>query len=322
MLKISVGLYFTFSIIFGQSYQAETFTRNTKIVFADSLLAVEVVTADDDYTRLVSAYERSAGMKTAKPVSSEDYRTHLAKNVKKWDKKEVKIFSSFIKKAAADLQEYSLNLPEEIILIKTTSQEFGGVNTAYTRQNAIMFTDKILSSKKLYNTFLHEIFHVFSRHNPEIRNKLYAIIGFRQSNEIQLPKEWYERRITNPDAPALNTIIDLKIGNEIKTLTPLIYASNTLYDTAKAGGIFQSMLFRLMLVEEKNGLWQVVFSEGNPVLYKPSELEDYWNKIGKNTNYIIHPEEIMASNFELLITEKKDLANPEIIEKFKQVLTK
>lgn len=322
MLKVLTVVLLTISIIFGQAYHSEKLTQTSRIVFADSLLAVKIVTTEDEYSSVLSDYERSAGMKTNRLVSYKEYMAHLSVNVLEWNNEEIEIFSSFAEKAGLALKSLNLNLPKEIILIKTTSEEFGGVNTAYTRQNAIMFTNKILSSPQLYNTFLHEIFHIYSRYNPKIRSNLYSILSFHQVNTIELPKEWNERRITNPDAPALNTIIELNVEGVEKTLTPLIFASNPVYDTTKAGGIFQSLSFKLMLVEEHDGKWQPVFIENDLVLYDPVELDDYFNKIGRNTNYIIHPEEIMASNFELLITAKTDLPNPEIIIKFKEVLAK
>lgn len=320
MKKVLLLVFAVLSISCAQKGERVSLTPKTVVVFADSALAASVVTSEDDYTRLISAYEKSAGMKTDKPVSYKDYMTHLAKNVRKWKKGEIEKFTGICEKAGLALNGLNLNLPQEIILIKTTSQEFGGVTVAYTRQNAVMFTEPILSSPKLYNIFLHEIFHIYTTLNPEIKEKLYAIIGFRQVNEIRMPEELNERRITNPDAPALNTIIDLEIEGEVKTLTPLLYAKNPVYDTTKPGGIFQSMSFQMMAVEEKDGKWQPVFMDGNPVLYDPHDLKEYFNKVGRNTSYIIHPEEIMASNFDLLVTGAKDLPNPEIIDAFREVL--
>ena len=34
-----------------------------------------------------------------------------------------------------------------------------------------------------------------------------------------------------------------------------------------------------------------------PVLLDPEDLPDYHRRIGRNTNYIIHPDEILADNF-------------------------
>ena len=59
-----------------------------------------------------------------------------------------------------------------------------------------------------------------------------------------------------------------------------------------------------------------------PTLLKPDEVEGFFDQIGRNTSYILHPEETLANNFVFLITEKKDLKNPEIPKKIKLVFEK
>jgi hypothetical protein len=328
-MKTLTILFVLFTTIFCQPQQENNLqqvplTQSTKIVFADSILAAKIVSTEDDFTKVLSAYDRSASMQSDKPVSHEVYMQHLAKNVLNWPDGEIKRFMAFIKNISPRLKELNLNLPQEIALIKTTSLESGGAGPAYTRQNAIMFTAKILSSSDsvLSNVLIHEIAHVYSRHNSDIQSKLYKIFGFRQSNDIVLPKEWADRRLSNPDAPALNTIIDVQHKGNSLALTPLLYARVPVYDTSKGGGIFQSFAFQMMQVEKKEGLWQPVFFDGNPVLYQasPKELPDFWRQIGENTNYIIHPEEIMASNFVHLVNKTSGLPNPEIIEKIEAVI--
>ena len=44
-------------------------------------------------------------------------------------------------------------------------------------------------------------------------------------------------------------------------------------------------------------------------------------QIGGNTNYIIHPDEILADNFVHLALEAEKLATPRIIEEMKKTLT-
>lgn len=297
-------------------------TDDTYIVFADSSKSAEIVTQADDYSEMLSTYDRSAGMLTDKPVTKEQYNAHLAKNVRGWDSVQVARFTQIVNDLPVKLNTLKLDLPQEIFLIKTTSQEVGGVSVAYTRQNAIMFTPQTLNEKddRLEDILIHEIFHVYSRHNLDKRNALYNIIGFSQSNDIKLPTEWDERRITNPDAPTMNTIIELESDDSLITVTPLTFAQNPIYDTSKPGGIFQSFSFQLMEVKKENNKWLPRILGGNPVLHSPRDLQDFWKKIGRNTNYIIHPEEIMASNFVHLIKDKKDLPNPEIIEKMRKVL--
>jgi len=305
-----------------KSLQTCKLTDSCTLVFLDSLSAAKFVTSEDDYTKRLSPWDRSAGMNTDSIVSQSEYLEHTAKNVIPWTNNEIKRFTSFAQNAGVPISDLRLNLPQKILLIKTTSNEFGGVVTAYTRQNAIMFAQGELErpDSSLYDTFIHEIFHVYSRHNAQKREALYLSIGFEKCNEMTLPDKWNKRRLTNPDAPALNTIIKINNDGEIVVLTPLIYTRNETYDITKPGGIFQGFSFRLMRVKEENNTWQPLLKDGEPVLYSPQNLQGFWDKIGKNTNYIIHPEEIMASNFVLLVTGKKDLPNPEIVENMKKII--
>ena len=75
-----------------------------------------------------------------------------------------------------------------------------------------------------------------------------------------------------------------------------------------------------MAIETERCEWEgciesatVVYSDGQPVLHTPAEIAGYIEKIGQNTQYIIHPEEILADNFTLAIEPKENLPNPEIV---------
>ena len=48
----------------------------------------------------------------------------------------------------------------------------------------------------------------------------------------------------------------------------------------------------------------------------------FYDKIGLNTKYIIHPEEILADNFVILVQGKTDIPSPEIIESMRNILAK
>jgi hypothetical protein len=44
--------------------------------------------------------------------------------------------------------------------------------------------------------------------------------------------------------------------------------------------------------------------------------------VGRNTQYIIHPEEILADNFALLVLGETSIPSPVILEKMKDALGK
>lgn len=316
-----VLFYLLWSCTNKTEYKTIPLTQGTDVVFADSAFAAGIVVTEDDYTRVLSEYDRKAGMNSDSAVTQADYLQHLARNVKNWDDSTVSRFEKFSGNIGPRLAELKVALPEKIIMIHTTSKEIGGAAAAYTRQNAIMLSYQVLSSPDsiLQDVFVHEIFHVYSRQNPQKQEALYKIIGFRKTNEIELPEAWQKRLITNPDAPLMNTVIDVKKDDEEITVTPIIYAFKP-YNPKGRPGIFQSLVFELLKVEQKNGRMEPVFKNNQPVTFQVRDVKDYWDQIGRNTNYIIHPEEIIASNFVFLVNQKKDLKNPEIVEKMKQVI--
>lgn len=86
------------------------------------------------------------------------------------------------------------------------------------------------------------------------------------------------------------------------------YDGKTLFDYLKVGLV------------PLNGDFVPVQKAGKTIIYALDEAEDFYTQVGKNTNYLIHPEEIMADNFAFTLTGKKDLANPEIIQNVQKVL--
>jgi hypothetical protein len=44
-------------------------------------------------------------------------------------------------------------------------------------------------------------------------------------------------------------------------------------------------------------------------------------QIGRNTEYVIHPEEVLADNFALLVLKKANVPSPEILQKMREVLS-
>lgn len=47
---------------------------------------------------------------------------------------------------------------------------------------------------------------------------------------------------------------------------------------------------------------------------------DFFVAIGRNTRYIIHPEEVLAENFVIVMLGREDLPNPEVPKRLKEWL--
>jgi hypothetical protein len=211
-------------------------------------------------------------------------------------------------------------LTGRVILVKTTGLEEAGA--AYTRGAAIILKQSALQADDdaLERLLLHELFHVVSRSAPGLRRELYAVIGFAPANEIDLPASLAGRKITNPDAPRIDCRIEVLADGRRVSATPVLYSREAAYDPATSGGLLAAMEFKLLVLEETGGQWVAASREGKPWLLDPEKTPSFHEKIGANTGYVIHPEEILAENFVLLATGTRNLRTPRVVEGLHRVL--
>jgi hypothetical protein len=187
-----------------------------------------------------------------------------------------------------------------------------------------MLPDKVLAYQpdQLDRLLAHELFHVLSRSNPTLRSDLYAVIGFQVCPPIALPPSFAPRKITNPDAPLVDCYIEVADGEKTYVGAPVLYASAKEYDAKAGGNMFKYLTFRLLVIEKRDSNWQPVMMGEQPVVIDPKKVPAFYEKIGKNTQYIIHPDEILADNFVHLMMGNQNLATPRIVERMGRMLGK
>jgi hypothetical protein len=292
--------------------------------FATAEEGQSILTADDAFTRSLSRFDLQSRLKTGDEVTLDDWKRAASAEVRDWtmDLKTPVIES--LQRLSKRLAAYDLPLPPEILVVRTTGQEEG--NAAYTRGTAIVLPDKVLkyAPAQLDKLLAHELFHVMSRHDGAVRQRLYRIIGFEVCEPIELPPSLAPRKITNPDAPLIDCTIELKAADsKVFTGAPVLYANANQYDVTKGGSFFQYLTFRLLVVERKDNRWQPVLLEvGEPVVIDAKKEDAFYEKIGKNTNYIVHPDEILADNFVHLVMENRDLMTPRIVAEMRRALAR
>lgn len=290
--------------------------------FATAEEGAAVLVAEDDFTRSLSKFDLQCRLTTDKEVTLADWRTFVAAEIRPWTDEQTRPFRDACARLAPELAKYNLPLPRTISLVHTTGKEEG--HAAYTRASAIIVPDKVLaySPAQLDKLLLHELFHVLSRHNPALRRDLYAVVGFQTCPPLDLPPDLADRGITNPDAPLVDCLIELTQDGKTVTGAPVLYANAPQYDARRGGSIFQYLTFRLLVLEQHGGQWRVAERNGKSLVIDPKTVPMYFEKIGKNTNYVIHPDEILADNFVHLVLETKQLATPRVVEAMKQLLAK
>jgi len=114
-------------------------------------------------------------------------------------------------------------------------------------------------------------------------------------------------KISNPDAPLLEHYCQVHIPNDGSNMCvlPIIHASVKIYDPSLGCSFFQLMKLQLLVVkfQDDGAKWLPQRKQNDDLdLRELSEMpEEFWEKVGKNTSYLIHPEETVADNFKFMV---------------------
>ena len=288
------------------------------IKFASIEKAQQLLLEEDSFTKAWSQFDIDSRMGKSNSAREELFE-YIDTQVREWTNSEKDMIIDICNDIDAKIAEnnFKITFPEEIYFLKTTGDEEGGA-TGYTRNTYIVLKEGAASSRKsLEHLIVHELFHVLTRNNPEFRKDMYKIIGFDITESIAYPDKIKSRRITNPDAPQTDSYINLTAdGKDISCMMILYskkdYTGGSFFDYLNIG------FLNLVGDEEKT----IEYVDGEPVIYTMDQIENFFEQVGRNTNYIIHPEEILAENFSYAILGKEDLKDAAIVEAIKKLLKK
>ena len=63
-----------------------------------------------------------------------------------------------------------------------------------------------------------------------------------------------------------------------------------------------------------------MYDSQKPKLVNVQQVSGIFEQVGRNTGYIIHPEEILAGNFALLVLPERNVPSPSIIKKMEEIM--
>lgn len=229
------------------------------------------------------------------------YRTSLKAQAASFSSSESQTISEVADEAIALIKSINPDLPSKFQLCKIKTDHYGK-DVYYTRGNAIFIPDNIFSNFKKEEQLpivLHELWHVISEANPTMREKMYGLIGFsKHHKQINYPAALKKMLLTNPDGAHDDYAIALKGG---KLALPIILSGKEKFDAANPS-LFNHLKFELYGIDDKGNI------EMNADLSSRLTNEQqasFFAKIKDNTQYIIHPDEIIADNVMLAVLAKK-----------------
>jgi hypothetical protein len=279
-----------------------------------------VLGARDDFVARLSPFDRAARLKSAGEVSEAEYLAFARAAAREWSNDERARIAQAFEAIEPKLAELLPEVGEPILLIKTSGDEEGGAG--YTRANAVMLPQALTDAGELQRLLAHEIFHVVSRNHPDLKRALYATIGFEECGEIALPPALAARKMTNPDAPVNEHCIEVQVDGANVWSMPILLSRQERFDPAAGVPFFGYLTLSMLLVERDGAAARPLERDGAPVLVPFSRVGGLLEKIGRNTEYVIHAEEILASNFERLVQGGGNAPSPEVLERMRAELAR
>lgn len=280
------------------------------LAFANIDQARQILATKDAFVERLSPFDRAARLKTNRAVTEAQYLEFAASAALGWEESDRKAISAAYDQVEAKIRALHLPLPPKFFVVKTTGQEEG--DTVYTRQTAVMIPRSKIGGN-LPRLFAHELFHIASRANPALAERLYAVIGFTRCTEASYPANLAPRKLTNPDAPRNDYCIRVTLDGQSVAATPILFSRAASYDPARGGEFFDYLQLGL-LVRAASG--EALATERVVGL---QQVTGFFEQVGQNTQYVIHPEEILADNFALLVLDM-NAKSPAVLTGLRQAL--
>jgi len=291
----------------------------TEFRFATPAEAAAILITEDDFLTRLRPAEIGVRMMSADKTSLSDLKAQYAASTLAWTDEEKAFWSQVFDRYASAIDKYTPLTTREIIFIKGDDRIDSGM--PHTRGDAIIFSQNFLDGLAKSNNrdedaayfFLHEYFHVLTRRQADRHDEMFALIGYRPC-AFKAPAELDALHLTNPDAPVDRHYVPADIEGADGVI-PYLYVDKGGWSAEKGGGLNKYFNFGLLAVDVKNGACSAdLDASGEPRLLNPADVPDFFNAVGKNTEYITHPAETLADTFYLLVSGKEGLPNPEIVK--------
>ena len=212
----------------------------------------------------------------------------------------------------------SLPIPPEIVFIKTTMKEEGDP-AAYTIKNQIFFGEKFIAKRMpqvgktaeenqaalmdFTEVVAHELFHTTTRNSPAFRQQMYDLIGFTvMPKDIVFPEVITKRISINPDVEHMDNYAEFTIGGKKTRCEIVAFYTKTWAEAYAESGedvnFFKYLKPFLVPIDDMSRTYTI------------EDASDFWDVVGRNTDYVIAPEECLADNFAFAVVRGMHPAKP------------
>ncbi len=285
-------------ITISNAYSAQF--QKSEITYLNQSEASIILSSNDLLMQTFSPLDKA--LRANKKINDQDFVTFQTQGAESFSPEDQDKIALALNKISS-VFKMELPLPKNIKFIKSNNQhEFG---FSYTKDNIIILNQNEFETSNIEFTRLiaHELFHVMTRHLPAIRTDLFKLINFTPIGTFDDVSEDIDpKRVTNPDAFYTEYAIDITSNGEVFTVTPFILATHSIEEINFDKDFDFGM--KLVNIESDEEYSEYAYDEDSKLKIFEPKNTNYTDLVGQNTNYIIHPEEVMAENFSLMIITK------------------
>ncbi len=301
-------------------------SEDQKILFLDSTNAAAAIVSDTSefFFEKINKLDMSIQLnRKLNPLQDranllEEYKNDLREDVLNFTPEEIDFIKKIFQEVFSECVVFSKNIfPDEIKLIKIRGSHYGE-GTFYTRENCIIIPKSDLlnpDDQSFKKVMLHELFHIYSRFNPQKKLKLYELVGFKnmvETHQLEIPKDLKDKMLLNPDG--INYAYSIKLHGENDTTfeaLPIIFSNEADFDenNPEFFSYLQFELFKVIPSLDKKA--KVISKSDGKSTIDFKNHPEFFKQISDNTNYIIHPDEILAENFVIAIQSQGDTSKLE-----------
>jgi formylglycine-generating enzyme required for sulfatase activity len=274
----------------------------TMLHFATLAEAKALLGTSDAYTRAMTPLDRTLQMKANRSITEAEFLTFAAAQARTWTSADIANLTNAVATFRAKLAAKSLPFPTKIQLIKTTGLEL--FQSQYCRGPNIIFTSNFPSGFKpeVARVFAHELFHILSAANRQMRPAFYNAVGFFEINEIEIPEALRPSLLTNPDYFQHNFAFRVAMPEHTFTAVPVFHSKTLRYEGSNNYYDFSEFLF--VLIENKDGVWRpIIGPDGEPALLPEAARAQFLHNIGSPSYRFYQPEETLADLFPFLLID-------------------
>lgn len=295
---------------------SNTLSQGQVLIFADKIFAAAYLSQDsmDGYFDQINELDMKLQLRDTnqykgdRRILLEEYRKDFQNEVTEFDDAYRRQLSQLFKEIFHEIKSVNDQiLPDTIILVALNGRHFGPTGV-YTRGQAIaipMHVLKTTDSEEFRDIMYHEMFHILSRIHEPLGAELYGLIGFEELNApIVFDSSDQSMILLNPDGLRDNYTISLELADTVLQVIPVIYSKVDHYKP-EWETFFQYLDFQLIPISNHGDHYRAVSIDEAKQLNQMELMSAYFDRITQNTQYIIHPDEILADNFMYLFQSEE-----------------